>query len=50
LSLDLPAGARFTLELPGGGGYYAPTSRDPQAIATDLAEGLISRKAATHDY
>ena len=46
LSLDLPAGARFTLELPGGGGYYAPTSRDPQAIATDLAEGLISRKAA----
>jgi N-methylhydantoinase B len=50
LSLDLPAGARFTLELPGGGGYGEPAGRDPEAIASDLAEGLVSRKAAAEDY
>lgn len=49
LSLELPAGARFTLELPGGGGYYDPAEREPQAVSDDVAEGLISRKAA-RDY
>jgi N-methylhydantoinase B len=50
LSLDLPAAARFTLELPGGGGFHPPAERDPDAVASDLAEGLVSRKAAARDY
>jgi N-methylhydantoinase B len=50
LSLDLPAAARFTLELPGGGGFHPPAERDPDAVASDVAEGLVSRKAAARDY
>lgn len=50
LSLALPAGARFTLELPGGGGFFDPHERDPQKVADDVAEGLVSRQAAERDY
>jgi N-methylhydantoinase B len=50
LSLPLPAGTRFTLELPGGGGFYDPRTRDPEAVARDVAEGLVSPKAAQRDY
>jgi N-methylhydantoinase B len=49
-SLPLPAGARFTLELPGGGGFGDPRRRDRRRVAEDLAEGLISREAAERDY
>src|SRR5439155_22238967 len=30
LSLAMPAGATFTLELPGGGGYFDPLERPPE--------------------
>ncbi len=50
LSLPLPAGTRFTLELPGGGGFHDPRERDPEAVARDVAEGLVSVKAAERDY
>ncbi|HZU19040.1 MAG TPA: hypothetical protein VFD01_20880, partial [Candidatus Dormibacteraeota bacterium] len=50
LSLSLPAGARFTLELPGGGGFYDPRQRDPERVAEDVAEGLVSPAAAERDY
>ena len=50
LSLPLPAGARFTLWLPGGGGFGDPRERDPALVAEDLREGLISRKAASAIY
>jgi N-methylhydantoinase B len=50
LSLPLAAGTRFTLELPGGGGFFDPRSRDPEAVARDVAEGLVSPKAAERDY
>jgi N-methylhydantoinase B len=50
LSLAMPAGARFTLELPGGGGYFDPRERAPEALAEDVAEGLVSRAAAERDY
>jgi N-methylhydantoinase B len=50
LSLPLPAGARFTLELPGGGGFGDPRDRDPERIAEDVREGLVSRSAARRDY
>jgi N-methylhydantoinase B len=50
LSLVLPAGTRFTLELPGGGGYLDPHLRDPKAVAEDVAEGLVGPRSAERDY
>jgi N-methylhydantoinase B len=50
LSQSLPAGTGFTLDLPGGGGFFSPADRDPQAVAEDVAEGLVSPKAAERDY
>ncbi|MFB3739324.1 MAG: hydantoinase B/oxoprolinase family protein, partial [Candidatus Velamenicoccus archaeovorus] len=50
LSQALPAGTRFTLELPGGGGFHDPLTRDPQAVADDVAEGLVSVASAWKDY
>ena len=50
LSLPLPAGARFTLELPGGGGFYDPRKRDRESVRRDVAEGLVSRAAAKRHY
>lgn len=50
LSLPLPAGTRFTLELPGGGGFFDPRTRDPEAVAADVAEGLVSVRSAARDY
>ena len=50
LSQRFPPGTRFTLELPGGGGFHHPFERDPQAVADDVAEGLVSPKAAARDY
>jgi N-methylhydantoinase B len=50
LSLALPAGTRFVLELPGGGGFFDPLTRDPETVAGDVAEGLVSPKAAEQDY
>jgi N-methylhydantoinase B len=49
-SRRLPAGSSFTLELPGGGGFFNPAERNLDAVRMDLAEGLISRAAARRDY
>ncbi len=46
----LPAGTRFTLELPGGGGFHDPAERDRDAVDEDVAEGLVSPEAAERDY
>lgn len=50
LSMTMPAGATFRLELPGGGGYFDPSRRTPEAVAEDVAEGLVSPAAAYRDY
>ena len=50
LSQRLPAGACFTLELPGGGGYFDPHERPASAVAEDVAEGLVSPAAAEREY
>ncbi|HXF57350.1 MAG TPA: hydantoinase B/oxoprolinase family protein [Actinomycetota bacterium] len=50
LSQRLPAGTRFTLELPGGGGFHDPLTRDPEAVARDVAEGFVSPRAAEREY
>jgi N-methylhydantoinase B len=49
-STPLPAGTRFTLELPGGGGFYDPLERDVESVASDVAEGLVSPAQAWSDY
>src|SRR5712671_6791132 len=38
------------LELPGGGGFGNPRERDPERVASDVLDGLISREAAERDY
>ncbi|HEX9123186.1 MAG TPA: hydantoinase B/oxoprolinase family protein [Actinomycetota bacterium] len=50
LSQALPAGTRFTLELPGGGGFHDPLTRDPEAVAADVAQGLVTLASAWKDY
>jgi N-methylhydantoinase B len=50
LSQRFPAGTRFTLDLPGGGGFFEPRERDREAVAQDVAEGLVSRRAAQREY
>lgn len=50
LSRVLPPGSRVTLKLPGGGGFHPVSERDPDAVAADLAEGLIGDAAAHEIY
>ncbi len=43
---EFPPGTRFTLDLPGGGGFGHPHQRDPQAVLDDVLDGLVSIEAA----
>jgi N-methylhydantoinase B len=43
-------GDRFVIEIPGGGGYGDPRTRDPAAIRDDLRCGRISEAAAREIY
>ncbi len=47
---SVPGGDFIRLELPGGGGFGDPTERDPDQVAADVADGLISREMAERDY
>jgi N-methylhydantoinase B len=38
------------LELPGGGGFGDPKRRDPERVASDVLDGLITREDAARDY
>lgn len=40
----VPAGKRLVLQLPGGGGFGDPATRDPAAVAEDLRKGYVSGK------
>jgi N-methylhydantoinase B len=45
------AGGDFIrLELPGGGGFGDPATRDPDQVALDVADGLITAETARRDY
>jgi N-methylhydantoinase B len=44
------AGDAIRLELPGGGGWGDPRRRDPRRVASDVADGLVSREAAEREY
>ena len=46
----MPGGDFIRLELPGGGGFGGPAERDPEQVALDAADGLISRESAERDY
>jgi len=46
----LAADERFTLQLPGGGGYFDPTTRDVQAVLDDVLDGFVSVEAARSQY
>ncbi len=46
----IPDGDRLILELAGGGGMGDPAERDPDAVARDVRDGLVSQEAARAAY
>ncbi len=46
----LKKGDVVSLRLPGGGGYGAPSERDPQAVVRDVRDGKVSFAAAESEY
>ena len=48
--IEICAGDTVTFLTAGGGGYGDPGAREPDAVARDVAEGLVSPAAATEQY
>jgi N-methylhydantoinase B len=46
----IATGEHLIVEMPGGGGYGEPSQRDPERVATDVRNGLVSRTSAERDY
>ena len=46
----IPEGDLLIFETPGGGGYGDPLARRAEAVAADVAKGLVSREAAERLY
>jgi len=46
----IPGGDFIRLELPGGGGFGDPATRDADRVALDVADGLITAETARSDY
>ncbi len=46
----VPPDGRLAVRTPGGGGWGDPRERLPEAVAQDVARGLVSRAAARRDY
>jgi N-methylhydantoinase B len=46
----VPGGDFIRLELPGGGGFGDPSDRDPDQVALDVADGLITADIARSAY
>lgn len=46
----VPGGERLVVETPGGGGIGAPAARDPEKLAADLRNGLVSAAQASASY
>ena len=46
----IDAGDSLVLELPGGGGFGKPHTRDRAAVEADIAAGLVTAEAARRDY
>jgi len=41
---------RATVELPGGGGYFSPSEREPERVLQDVIDGYVSVESAERDY
>ncbi|HVH73975.1 MAG TPA: hydantoinase B/oxoprolinase family protein [Stellaceae bacterium] len=46
----VPGGDFIRLETPGGGGFGDPRSRDPEQVALDVADGIVSADRARELY
>ncbi len=46
----ISGGDFIRLELPGGGGFGDPAERDPDQVAADVADGLITSDIALREY
>ena len=46
----VPAGDSLVLEIAGGGGFGDPVARDPEKVARDVKNGLVSRQSAEEHY
>jgi len=46
----ISGGDFIRLELPGGGGFGDPAGRDPDQVALDVADGLITAETAREKY
>jgi N-methylhydantoinase B len=46
----IPDGERLVLELPGGAGMGDPGTRDPERVARDVQDGLVSTENARSIY
>jgi N-methylhydantoinase B len=46
----IPDGDRLVLELPGGAGMGDPASRDPELVARDVRDGLVTEEVARLVY
>ncbi|MBC6405822.1 MAG: hydantoinase B/oxoprolinase family protein [Rhodospirillales bacterium] len=49
-ALRVNPGERLFFDTPGGGGFGDPKARNPQALAEDVAAGLVSPEAASSVY
>jgi N-methylhydantoinase B len=47
---QLRPGDVVVMDAAGGGGYGDPLTRDPELVAADVADGLVSLDAAREDY
>jgi N-methylhydantoinase B len=50
MALTLKRGDVVRLEVPGAGGMYDPAGRSLDALARDIANGLVTRESAVRDY
>jgi N-methylhydantoinase B len=48
--LELNEGDEVIIRVPGGGGFGPPTEREPDLVRQDVAEGLVTRRAAHEIY
>ena len=46
----IPPGDTLILEMPGGGGFGNPLEREPQSVADDVRDGMVSPQAAVSEY
>jgi N-methylhydantoinase B len=46
----IPAKERLIIEMPGGGGYGDPRTRNPERVADDVLNGLVTVEQARDDY